>query len=151
MTFQDVYKKLDALKQKKLKLESDLNTVAKESEFFCESCKGYHKIKDCEAMQGHWYENPHGCTGGDTWHEGDVYIVCPSTGELNRVLFSSTYKVDWKLRDSYNYSYERQFKHIFLPNFLKVTKTYDKDKRKCYNNTYFDSNPEKFGLYLGER
>lgn len=52
-------------------------------------CGQIHKFSECSCIQTHWYERPHGCTDGDTWHLGDVYVVCPTTDVRNRAYFST--------------------------------------------------------------
>ncbi len=36
-------------------------------------------------IKTHWYEQPHGCTDGDIWHEGEGAFVCPKCGARNRL------------------------------------------------------------------
>lgn len=48
-------------------------------------CGMRHKIKDLEYIQTHWYESPHGCTGGDTWHSGEGNFICPHCEHRNRL------------------------------------------------------------------
>lgn len=42
-------------------------------------------IRDITYIQTHWYESPHGCTGGDMHHEGEGQFECPSCGHRNRL------------------------------------------------------------------
>ena len=48
-----------------------------------------HKIKDCVAIQTHWYTEPSGCTEGDYWNQGEINIICPETNHRNRMLFDN--------------------------------------------------------------
>lgn len=43
-------------------------------------------IKNLEYIQTHYYERPWGCTGGDTWHQGEGQFTCPCCGHRNRFL-----------------------------------------------------------------
>jgi len=42
-------------------------------------------IADLVYIQTHWYERPHGCMGGDNWHQGDGEFDCPHCGRRNRL------------------------------------------------------------------
>ena len=48
-------------------------------------CKAWHAIKDLVYIQTHWYTEPHGCTGGDYWSEGEGQWICPACGHRNRL------------------------------------------------------------------
>ena len=48
-------------------------------------CDTSHMVKDVVYVQTHWYESPHGCMGGDTWHQGEGQIICPSCGARLRL------------------------------------------------------------------
>lgn len=36
-------------------------------------------------IQSHWYVEPHGCTGGDYWKEGEGQFRCDSCGKISRL------------------------------------------------------------------
>lgn len=36
-------------------------------------------------IQDHWYTEPHGCSGGDYWNQGEGAFICPSCGRYNRL------------------------------------------------------------------
>jgi hypothetical protein len=49
-------------------------------EISCPYCKRPSKTQEWTFIQDQWYEGPHGCTGGDTWHDTQTeccHIVCP--------------------------------------------------------------------------
>lgn len=48
-------------------------------------CGSLHAVADTVYIQSHWYESPHGCTGGDMWHAGEGGWICPSCGHENRL------------------------------------------------------------------
>lgn len=50
-----------------------------------EGCGALHAIGTLEYIQGHWYEGPYGCSGGDRWHQDEGKWKCPSCGHLNRL------------------------------------------------------------------
>ena len=50
-----------------------------------QGCGNKFFIKDITYIQTHWYEKPHGCTGGDTHHPGEGHFECPSCGHRNRL------------------------------------------------------------------
>lgn len=138
---------LKELKLKEQKLLEKLSKQKANKTFKC-GCGKLHKIKDCIAIQTHWYESPHGCTGGDTWHTGEIQIICPITDNKNRILFDSYYKVEWTLRNDYSHNAESQFKRNYLNLFKSIINDYKEDNRKWWNNYYIDRNHDKFGINI---
>lgn len=72
--------------------ESALAERARRSTVACTSqvatgkgCGARHEIGDLTYVQTHWYEEAHGCTGGDRWHMGEGQWRCPSCGHVNRL------------------------------------------------------------------
>ncbi|KWT98487.1 MULTISPECIES: hypothetical protein [unclassified Variovorax] len=59
--------------------------VACERNNFGQGCGAVTSIGELTYIQTHWYEGPHGCSGGDTWHRGEGQFVCPSCGHRNRL------------------------------------------------------------------
>jgi hypothetical protein len=49
------------------------------------SCGHGAAIGSLTYIQTHWYESPHGCTGGDMWHQDEGQYDCPSCGCRNRL------------------------------------------------------------------
>lgn len=43
------------------------------------------KVGELTYIQTHWYESPHGCTGGDIWHQGEGQFFCPHCNHRNRL------------------------------------------------------------------
>lgn len=62
----------DLLEQKEAAIKSET--------WQCESCNAENEISDTPKDTLYWYEIPHGCMGGDTWHtdKHDFYFYCPS-------------------------------------------------------------------------
>lgn len=48
-------------------------------------CGTMHKVGSLEYIQTHWYVEPHGCSGGDYWNQGEGQWLCPSCGHRNRL------------------------------------------------------------------
>jgi len=48
-------------------------------------CGESFEVRDLVYIQTHWYERPHGCSGGDTWHQGEGNFICPKCGHRNRL------------------------------------------------------------------
>lgn len=51
----------------------------------CEHCRAQTPIGELTFEQTHWYERPHGCTGGDHWWPGDAFFACPQCERSNRI------------------------------------------------------------------
>jgi hypothetical protein len=113
--------------------------------FRCVACKGIHKIKTCVAVQTHWYTEPYGCTGGDYWNMGELWIICPKTEVANRVLFND-HDVDYEKRKHYEWDVEEQFRRIYSPLFKSVVETHRDNPYRWINTDYFDKNRKKFGI-----
>lgn len=43
------------------------------------------EVRELDYIQTFWYESPHGCMGGDTWHMGEGKWVCPKCFAENRL------------------------------------------------------------------
>jgi len=111
----------------------------------CVSCDDFHRIRDLDAIQTHWYTPPTGCTEGDYWNEGELQFVCPETEVRNRLLFSNN-DVPWEERRDYKNDPGEQFKTNYKDLFKKVIDTHREDDYEFVNNRYVDRNRKKFGL-----
>jgi hypothetical protein len=140
---------ISSLEDKKQKLLKKLDIQRSRMFFEC-GCGRKHQIKTCEIIQTFWYQSPHGCMGGDYWVPGELQIICPDTDHKNRLMFDN-YDVEWSQRNDYDYSAEEQFKYMYRHLFKNVILDYNKDKRKFWNNSYFDDNHQKFGLNVKGR
>lgn len=60
-------------------LREERAEILKKTKISCGNCDAESMIKDVTYIQPHWYEPPHGCMGGDTWHESESYALlrCP--------------------------------------------------------------------------
>jgi len=89
----------------------------------CVSCERRQLIANTELIQTHWYEGPHGCTGGDTWHPGECQFVCGHCGVLNRLLTHP----EWDERAGRYVDLGQDFfLQRYKPRFKQVTDVYDR-------------------------
>ena len=142
-------KQLVLLRKKEKEILNKIKENTSRMKFLC-GCRKMHSIKDCEAIQTHWYTEPYSCAGGDYWNIGEVHILCPDKGKRNRILFES-YEIPYSYRDVYDYNAEAQFRHIIKPLFKKITDEHlhsDEQQFEFYNNYYFDKQKEKFGIVV---
>jgi len=140
----------DKIKALEKELKTQRKNLAKErssKEFNC-GCGSKHKIKDCIAIQTHWYTSPSGCSGGDYWNEGELQIVCPDTDSKNRLLYKTNYALDYKDRNKYKYSAEIQFNNIYKGLFKSIVDDYEEDKRSHWNSYWIDNNHEYYGINI---
>jgi len=49
------------------------------------SCGMWSPISEITYIQTQWYVEPHGCTGGDYWKDGEGQFVCPRCKYVNRL------------------------------------------------------------------
>lgn len=114
------------------------------------SCGKQHPIGKLDLLVTHYYIEPHGCTGGDYWREGEWQFLCPYDGTRNRLLFPGDYDLDWKDRDT-DKAAAIVFKHLYRGLFASSTDVHgDRDEAKygrawC-NNEYVDQHRERFEL-----
>lgn len=142
-----IFEKLEDLEVQKQKLIKSRDRVRANKTFGC-VCGATHKIKDCVGIQEHWYESPWGCTGGASWHSGELNILCPDNEYRNRLWFDSNNKVPYDTRDTYEYSARMQFQHMYRSHLKSIIDDYGDNKFKWANNTYIDKNRKKFGISI---
>lgn len=151
--------------KKSKRLEEALQVVAEENvkyekslgnkRFLC-GCGKMHAIKTCDAIQSHYYTPPSGCTGGDYWNTGEIYIICPLTKQRNRLLYKSYWEVDYENREKYAYNAEKQFRRLFSSKFKSITPehNYENERsdliRQSWNNYYIDQNHKKFDIEIAK-
>lgn len=51
----------------------------------CNHCASAYEIGELEYIQTHWYTQPHGCSGGDYWNQGEGQWKCLSCEGRNRL------------------------------------------------------------------
>jgi len=107
------------------------------------SCGKRHQICKLVRVVTHWYVEPHGCTGGDYWREGEWAFICPKTQVRNRLLFDD-YDVEWDKMETEGA--EGEFKRIYDRCFAKSMDVYERSDGLSVNNYYVDRNRERFEL-----
>lgn len=77
------------------KIAYERTKLYRETLLKCENPNGYlskggcgnsHQIGTMTVIQTHWYETPHGCSGGDLYHAGELRAICPSCGKHLRLI-----------------------------------------------------------------
>lgn len=145
-----IEKQLASLEQQRAVLLAKQEAKRSNQMFKCSCCDKFHKIKNLTVIQTHWYEGPHGCMGGDMWHTGEMQVICPTTGVRNRLLYHSTYQVDWRLRSHYAHNAEMQFNRMYKHLFKEVVDEHkEKTQNRWVNNYYVDENHKKFSIDVG--
>jgi hypothetical protein len=142
----DLEKQLEELQEQAQQVISKINDKKARQKIKCSACDKYHAIQSLTAIQTHFYIEPHGCTDGDYWKEGEMQFICPETNVINRLLFDN-YDVPWEERNKYENNPEKQFKHNYEGLFKEVQEVHEKTTQgKWVNNFYVDRNRKKFGL-----
>lgn len=54
-------------------------------------CGKRSKIKDTTYVVTHWYTEPHGCTGGDYWNEGEHQLICTHCDGRIRLIYGNEF------------------------------------------------------------
>lgn len=142
--------KIDRLIKKTESYLTDLQTQKKaqlaSKKFKC-LCGKFHRIKDCEAVQTHWYND---AAYEEGYIEEDLKIICPISKGMMKLKFND-WDTPYELRHKLKYSLEKQFKNIYKHLFKRVYNDCEKDFPKFlyYNyvtNNYFDENRKYFEL-----
>jgi hypothetical protein len=141
-----IYARLAEIGKEQSELYKKIEDIRANKQIKC-GCGKTHRIKNCVAVQTHWYEGPSGCIGGDMWHEGELHFVCPETGDRNRLLFSNN-DVPYDKREEFVNNAERQFKSRYTNLFKEVVQEHKRTSGSSWNNYYVDQNHEKFGLKI---
>lgn len=76
------------------------------------ACRAAHPIGELALIITHWYVEPHGCTGGDFWREGEWVFACPRTGARNALHFND-YDVAYEARGTIGVAAEPTFKALY--------------------------------------
>ena len=128
--------KLNKIKKQKKDLLDQLNKLnIEEKEHLskklikCVHCKKRSRIDKLIYLQHHWYTEPHGCTGGDYWNEGEGGFICPKCNNHNRSYhlpditpLKYSFQCIRKVYDKYAFpSYKTTFKNKILILGKQVT------------------------------
>ena len=111
------------------------------------SCGKRHRINSLTLIVTHWYVEPHGCTGGDYWREGEWQFECPATKLRNRLMFND-WKVEYEKRQTAGVAAEPTFKALYRGLFAERRDVYERDDERVpsFNNYYVDKNRKRFEL-----
>jgi hypothetical protein len=139
-------KKVERANKQLAKALAELADERRRRTIKCGSCPDSHAIGDLHLLVTHFYIEPHGCTGGDYWKEGEWQFVCPATKAINRIMFND-FDQDWKERDTIRVAAEPTFKWIYRSLFkshedvhrhesvgrseMKWCNNYDVDRRRA--------------------
>lgn len=102
MKISQLNKQIEKLKKKKDSIISDKHLK-------CVKCKESTQIKNLTLAVQEYYVEPHGCTGGDYWDEGEYptyYTECPKCKCNNRHWNEKTAK--WKLVNNYRDYFKKE-------------------------------------------
>lgn len=136
---------LDELESKKQLLLEQLKTKRSNQLFRCVCCNKLHKFKTCDGLLTHYYVAPYGCSYGDYWEESGLWIICPTTGIANRLLFNNC-DVAYEHRKKYENNPEAQFKKMYIPVLKRVKNVYRDNEVPYINTDWFDQNRKRYGL-----
>lgn len=168
MSTKKIETEISNLKKKLEQLEAQKTTKIKAKRFKCrhKGCTGC-KLADLIVIQTNWYESPHGCTGGDTWHEGEINVVCPKCSTRYRILDKAIEKalhLDWLTRHkifnnvmneyrSHSYTSEsyyraeqingEYFAHADTSDLAEVARIYKIDVGKFSSNNIYEIKNDK--------
>jgi hypothetical protein len=97
-TIREIEKKLEDLDRQRKELEKQRDDLLRKTLIACKGnihgkgCGAALEIGELTYIQTHWYEEPHGCTGGDCWHQGEGEFDCPRCGLRNRLYDRKDYE-----------------------------------------------------------
>lgn len=90
-TLKDLQKEKGIVLDKLSKIEEQIKDFERKTLVLCtnnnhgKGCGMGLEIGALTYIQTHWYESPHGCMGGDTWHMGEGNFICPKCEHRNRL------------------------------------------------------------------
>jgi hypothetical protein len=144
-------KALAAVKRAEKRLaeaEAALRQVRARRALPCEcGCGNSYAIGELKLRVTHWYVEPHGCTGGDYWQEGEWQFVCPTSGALNRLLFHD-YSVEYSKRHTVGVAAEPTFKRLYRDLFASYIEVHERREsgQPMYNNFCVDQQRDYYEL-----
>ncbi|MBN2051893.1 hypothetical protein JW756_00135 [Candidatus Woesearchaeota archaeon] len=137
---------LKKVKQRELEILKAIDMRNEQRTIPCACCNIPYAINTLTAVQTRWttYADGHG-NGGDVV-DGELQFVCPTTGNINRLLFDNT-DVPWIERRQYANNPEDQFTRIYRKLFKEVINASEEtEKKKHVNNYYVDAHRAEYGL-----
>lgn len=145
----DTEKALEAVERARAELaraEAALRDIRARRMILC-GCGATHAIGELRLRVQYWYEGPHGCTGGDQWHEGEWQFVCPVDGVVERLLFDDC-GVEYFNRRKIGIAAEPTFKHLYVGLFASrvEVRQHRSGAEPWRNNYYVDRHRDYFEL-----
>lgn len=141
----DIEKRLAELAVERDALNVQLHQLKAGKQFKCIWCNKMHAFKSCEAIQEYHWNSSHGYEDG-YYSLSEIYIVCPVTGNTNRMLFDSAPYGHY--RDS-DYDANEQFRRKYGDTFKALH-----DGREFFlqatwkNNYYINENLQRYDIVL---
>ncbi len=134
--------KIEILEDQLKEAYKEKNLQDSRKKFLC-GCNKYHTIKDCVAVQTHYWRDYE-------WYSGELHIVCPLIKIRNRILFETRSEIAYEKRRLFDYNPEQQFHNWYKSLFKKIEDEYDNQgaNYEFYNNYYIDKNHKKFGIKI---
>lgn len=86
-TIQDLRNEKAVLLKQVAELDAKINRRLSQTVVKCSNkeCSRGYEIRELVYRQTYWYEEPHGCTGGDTWRMNEGQWECPSCKTIMRL------------------------------------------------------------------
>lgn len=127
-----------------IEAKQELTRLRQRRRILC-CCGNYHAIKDLDLIITHWYHEPHGCTEGDYWSEGEWNFIGPC-GARNRLMFND-FDVPYEERKLM--TAEHAFKELYRGLFKSTKNEHDnvhESRVLTRANDYVDHNRGRFEL-----
>jgi hypothetical protein len=90
--------------------------VIRGKRFTCVYCGKTSALGKCGFVQGHWYESPHGCMGGDHWFDDKIetcHIVCAKCRMMNYIYNHPAKDTILELEKRLSSRFTCIFKHVW--------------------------------------
>ncbi len=87
LKIKDLETRRDHLLGEVAKAQIAIDAARRRKTVVCNHCGKRSAIRLLTYIQTHWYREPHGCTGGDYWSEGEGRFLCPKCGYENRLIY----------------------------------------------------------------
>ena len=144
MSADDLKRKIQAASDAGALFHAELLALRSHRRILC-ACGKLHAIRNLDLIVTHWYTDPHGCTEGDYWNEGNWHFVGPC-GQRNRLYFNDS---DRPWNDHGTTGAEYAFKATYGRRIWKsVTEEHEHNRPSAPNNSYVDQHRKRFELPL---
>lgn len=138
-------KQIKELEETRKHILNRIKDIQANRKFKC-VCGKMHAIKNCVAKK--YAVRPVGYD--DDWGWSDTYVVCPITGQENRMLFSTySYDLPYEERSKHGNNLDAQFNYIYWDLFKDRVLVDDEHKsNNWWNNEYIAKNYKRFDLKI---